>query len=146
VNLRAVPGKIAAVGFWVPLRLIIITIVLGYLATLGTRQGVGRFVASQSPGERAAAASQVVTGLAAAFVLWGVWRGSRWLQLALIVWGAALVSVSILAPVVWADYTWVTSARSGIAALMFAMLVGWASKAHVTWKRRRKYRSVPYYF
>ena len=146
MNLRAVREGIAAVGFWAPLRLLVITIVLGHSATIGTREGIGRFVAAESTGELAAAVCQLVNSVAAAFVLWGVWRGSRWLQVALIVWGAALLSLAALAPVVWADYTWVSSARSGIAALLFAMLIGWASKAHVTWNRRRKYRSIPYYY
>ena len=132
-------------GFWQWVRFGLVNAAFLIFAAIGLTGGIFGWIGAESVGQQAVAIARIIYAVAAAGALWALWRQSWWLTLSLLIWGVIMTAAAAFAPVAFRSADWITGAFSGLVTAGVALLVGWMSFAHATWKRRSKGEYVSYY-
>lgn len=131
-------------AFWPRVRVVALSAVILLFAFLGL-SSLATIADVETAGQLIVAIGRVGYGIAAIAVLWALVRRSKWLMLAVLVWGAAMSLTETAAPIVLEDARWTGALLSGILTALIAWVVGRACDAHVRSARRSKFLYVSYY-
>lgn len=112
------------------IRIVVVAAVLLLAVWFGVKEGRDGFRDADTTGQRVAAATQMFFGVAALACVWALLRHRRWLGIALAVWGLAVTSTGILAPMVWGGGGWGAGVLGGAVTAIVASLIAWGALAH----------------
>ena len=113
------------------LRLVCVIVVLIAAIWFGIKEGYDSWSGVVTTGQRIAAGTQLVYGVAAVASLWALLGRARWAPLAFAVFTVAVTITGTLAPVVWGESSWTSGLIGGLSTLIIALLITWGGMAHL---------------
>jgi hypothetical protein len=113
------------------LRLLCVIVVLIAAIWFGLKEGYDSWSGVETTGQRIAAGTQLIYGLAAVASLWALLARARWAPFAFAGFTVAVTITGTLAPVVWGGSSWTSGLIGGLSALIIALLATWGGLVHL---------------